>query len=192
MDIHDKGVRTQIENIEAATGKPLASLRAEIEGWGELRYAERRERIASSYGLGTGHADTLGAVLDQIRIEETRKATGATWKEEAEGWFVGGKAKFLPLFRDLVAAVETWPGVEFAPKKGYLSLRTCKQFATLGPATSTRLEVGLNGRHFVAGERLQALPPGQICHFQVRLAEGDAADTQLLEWIRAAYETSAA
>lgn len=191
MDMNDKGVQTQIRNIEASTGKAFPELRALIEAWGPLKYAQRRERIAQTFSLSLAHADTLGACVDEIQRTEQRAAAGSTWKEESEAWFSGPKAKFLPLFQELAREVQSWPGVEFSPKKGYLSLRTKKQFATLGPVTGTRLEVGLNGKHFVAGDRLIQLPAGQICHYQVRLSEGDQVDTQLLDWIRSAYEAAA-
>lgn len=190
MDLNEKGIQTQLRTIEATTGKGFATLRADIESWGDVPYAQRRLHIAEVFGLGAGHADTLGACVDEARRQDERASRGATWRDEARTWFTGGKAKFLPVFEALADEIGTWPGVECAPKKGYVSLRTRKQFATLGPATATRLEVGLNGRHFVAGDRLLQLPAGQICHFQVRLAEGATADAQLLEWIRSAYEAS--
>lgn len=190
MDLQDKGIKTQLKNIETATGKDFETLRREIQAWGAMPYAKRRDRIAQHFGMTTAHADTLGACVDETQRQDERAANGADWRTEAETWFTGGKAKFLPLFRQLADEISTWPGVEFAPKKGYLSLRNRKQFATLGPATTTRLEVGLNGKHFVAGDRLIQLPPGQICHFQVRLSETDTMDSQLLEWIRSAREAA--
>lgn len=190
MDIQDKGIRTQLRNIEAVAGKDFAALRAEIGGWGELRYGERRTRIQEAYGLSLPHADTLGACLDEAARQEARTEGGLTWRDEARTWFTGGKAPFLAVFERLAEEIAAWPGVECAPKKGYLSLRTTKQFATLGPATATRLEVGLNGRHFVAGERLVELPPSRICHFQVRLTGPVEVDDALLGWIRSAYEAT--
>jgi len=80
--------------------------------------------------------------------------------------------------------------VETAPKKPYLSLRRKRQFAMLGPATNSALELGLNMKGVNAGGRLQALPPGGMCQYKVRLSSIDDVDEELIGWIRTAYDSA--
>ena len=47
---------------------------------------------------------------------------------------------------------------EEAPKKTYVSYRRKKQFATIGPATNTRVELRLNMKGVPATDRLAQLP----------------------------------
>lgn len=39
--------------------------------------------------------------------------------------------------------------------------------------------------------RLEALPPGGMCQYRVRLAEAGEVDKELVAWIRRAYDESA-
>jgi hypothetical protein len=80
---------------------------------------------------------------------------------------------------------------EIAPKKTYLSLRRKKQFAMVGPATNTRIEVGLNMKDVKGTKRLEQLPPGGMCQYKVRLGSVDEVDAELIAWIRRAYDASA-
>ena len=57
-----------------------------------------------------------------------------------------------------------------------------------GPATNTRVEVGLNMKGVPGTARLEALPPGGMCQYRVRLASTDEVDKELLGWIRKAYD----
>ena len=90
-----------------------------------------------------------------------------------------------------MTAVASFGEFEIAPKKTYLSLRRKKQFAMVGPATNTRVEVGLNMKGVPATSRLEALPPGGMCQYRVRLAEAGDVDKELLGWIRRAFDESA-
>lgn len=61
----------------------------------------------------------------------------------------------------------------------------------IGPATLTQVELGLNVKGLDAGERLQALPAGQMCNCRVRLSSVADVDAPLQAWLRAAWEASA-
>jgi hypothetical protein len=87
-----------------------------------------------------------------------------------------------------MAAVRTFGDFEEAPKKTYLSLRRKKQFAMVGPATNTRVEVGLNMKGVPATERLVEEPPGRMCQYKVRLTSADEVDADLIGWLRQAYD----
>ena len=79
---------------------------------------------------------------------------------------------------------------EMVPKKGYVSLRRQRQFAMIGPATNTRVEIGLNGHDLEGTARLEQQPPGGMCHFKVKLTDAAQVDDELIAWIRQAYDTA--
>jgi hypothetical protein len=90
-----------------------------------------------------------------------------------------------------MTAVNAFGPFEIAPKKTYLSLRRKKQFATVGPATNSRVEVGLNMKGVKGTSRLEALPEGGMCQYRVKLTSPAEVDAELIAWIRTAYDASA-
>ena len=72
--------------------------------------------------------------------------------------YVGAKATRRPIHDRLMAALGELGFFEVAPKKGYVSLRRKKQFAVVGPATNTRVEVGLNVKGMEPTGQLAELP----------------------------------
>ena len=93
--------------------------------------------------------------------------------------------------RRVMREVRAFGAFEIAPKKTYLSLRRRKQFAKVGPATNTRVEVGLNMKGVPGTGRLEALPPGGMCQYRVKLTAAGELDRELIAWIRRAYDESA-
>jgi hypothetical protein len=87
-------------------------------------------------------------------------------------------------------SIDNFGEFEIAPKKGYVSLRRKRQFAMIGPATNTRVEVGINNNTLVANERLIEMPAGSMCSFKVRLTNPDEVDGDLISWIKQAYDRS--
>jgi hypothetical protein len=79
---------------------------------------------------------------------------------------------------------------EIAPKKGYVSLRRKKQFAMIGPATNTRVEVGINMKGVPGTARLLEQVPGGMCQYKVRLADAAEVDDELIGWVRQAYDAA--
>ena len=71
-----------------------------------------------------------------------------------------------------------------------MSLRRKKQFAMVGPATNTRLEVGLNMKDIAGTPRLEAQKAGGMCQFKVKLTAPAEVDAELLAWIRRAYDAA--
>ena len=89
-----------------------------------------------------------------------------------------------------MAAIDKFGPFEIAPKKGYVSLRGKKQFAMIGPATNTQVEIGLNMKGVKGTSRLIELKPGGMCQFKVRVSDRKEVDKELLGWIRQAYDSS--
>jgi hypothetical protein len=79
---------------------------------------------------------------------------------------------------------------EVVPKKGYVSLRRKKQFAMIGPKTNTRFEVGINAKDFEKNPRLLAQPRGSMCNYIVNLTDAEEVDSELIAWIKSAYESA--
>lgn len=179
MDIRDKGIQTQLKAIEEQTGQPFDLLKSQVLTWDSLAHTEARARAQALWGLGLMYAETLVLCARHRDIDV---------EAAAKEWYQGPKAAFLPIHQSLMTLVQGWEGVEAVPKKGYVSLRVKKQFATWGPVTNTRFEVGLNGKFLVGGPRLQVIPPGGICHFKVVLTKIEDVDPELIGWLRAAWE----
>lgn len=184
----DQALATQLANIQKKTGKSLDELYAWLRQTGLAKHGELRDAAKSGLGLGHGDANTL--VTLHLRDTGAAVAPAATPGAAVDEIYAGPKAGLRATHDRVMAAIEGFGPFEVAPKKGYLSLRRKKQFAMIGPATKTQVEVGLNAKGLPAGARLAALPPGGMCQYKVRLASPDEVDAELVAWIRAAYDAA--
>ncbi len=89
-----------------------------------------------------------------------------------------------------MAAINTFGEFEVAPKKGYVSLRRKKQFAMIGPATPTRVEIGLNIKNLGASPRLIQMPPKSMCQYKVPITHINEIDNELKDWLQQAYSAA--
>jgi hypothetical protein len=186
MDM-DKALATQLANIEKRTGKTVAQLTKIVKGSGLARHGELVAMLKQGLGMGHGDANTL--------IHHIKHADGATGAAASPGSvldeiYSGPKAVLRPVHDALMAAIEQFGSFEIAPKKGYVSLRGKKQFAMIGPATNTQVEVGLNMKGVKGTSRLVEQKPGGMCQYKVRLADAREIDPQLITWIRTAYDSA--
>ena len=60
----------------------------------------------------------------------------------------------------------------------------------IGPATNTRVELGLNIKELLTSHRLEKLPAGQMCNFRVKLTDATQVDAELAAWVKAAYDAA--
>ena len=175
---------TQLRNIETKTGKSLAELRALIAKSGLAKHGEVRAMLIERFGLGYGDANALAHAA-----KAEAPAAGAA-QDPLDAIYAGNKAALRPLHEHLMARIAAFGTFEIAPKKAYVSLRRKKQFAMLGPATQTQLELGLNAKALPADARLKAMPPGGMCQYTVRLSTMAQADAKLLAWLRVAFDAA--
>lgn len=186
----DAAIATQLANIEKRTGKSLAELAAIVKASGLAKHGELVAHLKSTLGMGHGDANTLVHTVLKSDGQSAAAAAGHSGEQVLDGLYDGPKAALRGIHDRLLAELRTFGDFEEAPKKTYVSYRRKKQFAMIGPATKTQVEVGINSKTLTATDRLQELPPGGMCNFKVRLASAEEVDGELLGWIKAAYDAA--
>jgi hypothetical protein len=190
MSSVDKAYETQIQNIQKKTGKSLAELTVIIQQSGLSKHGEIRAMLQKELGLGYGDANTLVHVALQSDGERAAEAKGLSQDQVLDKIYTGAKAGLRPIHDQLMEAIRAFGEFEVAPKKGYVSLRRKKQFAMIGPATNTRVEVGLNIKNLAPNERLVEVPPGGMCNYKVKLTQAGEVNGELITWLRQAYDSA--
>ena len=186
MDTFDKAVQTQLNNIQNKTGMSLAELSAFVKKSGLSKHGEIRDMLKEKLGLGHGDANTL--VHAVFKSDGTRAAEGKSSDAVLDEIYTGAKAHMRSIHEALMKHINKFGEFEIVPKKGYLSLRRKKQFAMIGPATNTRVEIGINAKDFAKNARLLEQPKGSMCNYIVNLTDATEVDNELIAWIKSAYE----
>ena len=190
MSSVEQAYQTQIENIQKKTGKSITELTAIIQTSGLTKHGEIRAMLIQELGLGYGDANSLVHYVLKSDGERAAQDKGLSSDEVMDEIYAGPKAALRPIHEKIMQLIIGFGEFEVAPKKGYVSLRRKKQFATLGPATNTRFELGLNIKSLDPDERLVENPAGSMCNFKVKLTDSSEVDEQLIHWIRQAYDIS--
>lgn len=188
MATPEQALATQLANIEKRTGKTLAELSAIVKGSGLTKHGELVAMLKTTLGMGHGDANTLVHTVRQSAGPAA--AEGQSGGQVLDGLYTGPKAALRPIHDKLLDAMRALGEFEEAPKKAYVSYRRKKQFVMIGPATNTRVEVGLNAKGLKGGARLEELPAGQMCNYKVKLTEAGQVDAELLAWIKTAFDAA--
>ncbi len=184
----EKAVQTQLGNIQKKTGRTLAELYGWLGSTGLAKHGQLRDAAKRELGLGHGDANTLVTLF--MRSTGASAAPAASADQAVDDLYKGPKAALRPLHDRVMASIDDFGPYEVAPKKNYLSLRRKKQFAMIGPATRSQVEIGLNVGRLDGGARLVAQRSGGMCQYKVRLGSIGEVDDELVGWIRAAYEAA--
>jgi hypothetical protein len=176
----DDALRTQIRNIEQSTGRSMADWTALVESSGKAKHGEVLAWLKTEHGLTHGNAN-------RVAIEALRGPSAPTGEALVDTIYTGPKAALRP-FHDRVVALAQGFGddIELSPKQAYVALRRSRQFATVGPASGGRLEIGLNLKGVEPGGRLEATTG--MCTHRVRLSSPDELDREVQGWLREAYD----
>lgn len=186
----EKALATQLANIEKRTGKTLAQLAKIVKSSRLTKHGELVAMLKAELGMGHGDANTLVHHLKQAGGQGAAGAQALAGNQVLDGLYTGPKAALRPIHDKVLAAMKKFGPFEEAPKKAYVSYRRKKQFAMVGPATNTRVEVGLNVKGLKADPRLVEQGAGKMCNYIVKLTNPQEVDQTLLGWLRAAYDAA--
>ena len=192
MSTVNKAMATQLANIETRTGKSLKQLSDLIKKSQLTKHGELRDMLKKDLGMGHGDANVLVHYVNQtagLSAPATVAAQSDAGVEAmVDGYYAGAKSALRPIHDAVMNQISLLGAFEIAPKKTYLSLRRKKQFAMVGPATNTRVEVGLNMKDVSAAGRLEKLPPGGMCQYRVKVTSATEVDGELIGWIKTAFD----
>ena len=181
----EKALATQIQNIEARTGNTLAGLIEVIHNSGLVKHGEIIAMLKREFELGHGDANTLAHLA-----KNANKAPQTAASNPLDALYSEKKAPLRSIHEALLQRMQAFGEFDTAPKQKYVSYRRNRQFAMIGPATNTRVEVGLNIKALPEAERLEQLPAGKMCNFVIKLTDKSQVDDELVGWIKAAYDAA--
>jgi len=165
------------ENVLEKTGRAIGDWFVVLSDAGLEKHGQMVKLLKGEHGVTHGFANL---------IVHDFKTQGAEPTDLVGGQYTGKKEHLRPIYDAIMASVEGFgDDVEVSPKKAYVSLRRSKQFATVGPATNSAVEVGLNLKGHQLTDRL--VPgKGMVTH-RVRLSVPDEVDAELIGWLKTAY-----
>ena len=179
----DAATAKMIANLEANTGKSFSDWIALARGAGQAKHGQMVAWLKAEQGLTHGYANL---VAHKAMASDAGSQDG---EDLLAAMFAGPKAAIKPAYDKAAAFVEGLGSVEFAPKKGYTSLRRTKQFGLLQPSTKDRLDIGLALKGVEPAGRLEAAGSwnGMVSH-RIRIAAPDEIDAEVEGWLRQAWE----
>ena len=176
----DPALQTMIDNLPAKTGKSLEDWHKEIAKHTFSKHSEAVNYLKSEHGVTHGYANT---------IVQLSKKEDVTSDVLVAGQYKG-KEQLLPIYDKLIEVVTSFGNdVVVTPKKTTVSIIRKRQFALIKPATKTRIDLGLKFNDKQIGDRLGSSGPfGTMCTHRVQLTEVTDVDSELVDWLREAYQ----
>ena len=169
-----------IDNLPASTGRSLSEWYTVLDASGLEKHTELMNLLKSEHGVSHGYANGIVLQYRSRGISQSDDDLVATQ-------YAGAKAALIPIYDALVAAVRSFGAdVEVAPKKSSVSLRRSKQFALIEPASSKRVQLGIQLPGEGTTDRL--LSGNAMCSHRVNLASVTDVDDELLGWLQRAYD----
>jgi predicted transport protein len=181
-----KTEETMAANLLKNTGKSLEEWVALTRANQKGKHGETVKWLKETYDLGLFFADLIvhkangtdaGSFSDDELIEQQYKG-----KEHL-------KSIYDKLIGEILAVANN--DIEIAPKKGYVSLRTKKQFACLKPATKTRFEIELILKGQEAAGILETINgAGAMCTHKIKIEQEAELTPEVMKWVELAYKKS--
>jgi hypothetical protein len=182
MSTLDDAVATMRRNLAERTGKSFAAWVTIARSLGTDKHSDIVAYLKEVGPMGHGYANAvaLAARSKEVIADES----------PIDMLFTGDKAPLKATYAAIAKAVAAFgPDVEFAPKKGYVSLRRAKQFALVQPSTSSRIDIGIKLTGVAPVGKLEAAGTwnGMVSH-RVRIITISEFNNEVKAWLKAAYD----
>jgi len=176
----EKVLQTMIDNMPEKTGKSLNEWKTILKEKSYAKHSEGVNFLKKEHGVTHGFANTIVT----LSKEENNSPTDLVDQQYK------GKENLYPIYEAILNAVKTFGNdVVITPKKTTVSLIRKKQFALIKPATKTRIDLGIKIKDKPTTDRLQNSGPfGTMCTHRVQLTEVSQVDSELIDWLKVAYE----
>ena len=178
----DKALQTMINNMPEKTGKSLQEWTSILKTKNFAKHGEAVNYLKTEHGVTHGFANTIVTLSkndessdDDLLVNQYK-----------------GKESLIPIYDKLVLEISKFgDDITNTPKKGSVSLIRKRQFALIKPATKTRVDLGLKIKDKPVSGRLENSGPfGTMCTHRIQLTSVDDIDSEVLSWIKEAYDTS--
>ena len=137
--------------------------------------------LKADFELGSGHGMAIWSTF-KPRPEAS---------DRFEKQFSGAKARWRPVFDQLLVTLREHGALDTAPTDTYISLLSGKSKFAIVAFTADRMHVGVKLKDAAATDRLE--PSGSwnamVTH-RVRVTDAAQVDAQLLGWLRRAYDAA--
>lgn len=178
----DQQVANQLANIEAATGRTISDFAAELGKVGMRKHGQMVKYLKTTHQLGHGNANLIAH-----KVREAWAGGPASDGDLLAAQYAGKKEHLLPAYHALRKVVDGLGGdVQIVVQKTAVSFRRSKQFALARPASSKRIELGLNLDETPAGGRVKEAKG--MCSHKADITGVDDVDEAVSAWLQAAYE----
>lgn len=181
MTTPEQQAATQLANIERDSGLTPAKVADLATAAGLDKHGQIVAMLKAEHGITHGNANALA-----VRARELLAGGPATDAELLDAQYAGGKAHLRAIHDEVVAAaVALGDDVDVVVQKTGVSLRRAKQFALIRPASSTRVELGINLPSTPASARVREA--GGMCSHRIDLHDVADLDDDVARWLGEAY-----
>ena len=163
-----------------------------IEHWiGVVKQTKLEKHKAIIDHLKSNHGFTYG-YANFVALKARKSDAGSIDDADLLTNQYKGKENLKPVFNRLQSTIKSFGNdITITPKKDSVSFIRKRQFALIKPATKTRIDLGLKIKDKPITSRLENSGPfGAMCTHRVRLTEVDEIDSELIEWLKEAYDSS--
>lgn len=176
-----------LDNIQARTGKTPGDFRALANEKGLTKYPEVLAWLKADFGLGHGHANAIAQLL--VNADKFQ----ASPEDKLAAHFTGDKSHWQETF-DIFKKKLSGLGddVRLAPTRSYISLlRGERKFGVLQISAANRIDLGIKLKGIPPTARLESSGKwNNLVTHRVRISAPDQIDSEVLSWLKQAYETA--
>jgi len=178
----DQALQTMISNMPEKTGKSLEEWTTILKTKNFAKHGEAVKFLKTKYSVTHGFANTI-VTLSKNDQSSSDDLLVNQYK---------GKEDLKLIYDKIITEISKFGNdITNTPKKGSVSLIRKRQFALIKPATKTRIDLGLKIKDKPTSGRLENSGPfGTMCTHRVQLTSVDEVDSELIDWIKEAYDKS--